>query len=183
MKWFVAIAALLTAAPVIPETVGFQHNEAAIVQVHCRYAMGTAFKVGPTFYITALHVVEGGTCSVDGQLVTINTMDVENDFATFTGPPSDAILKVNCKGFRPGEEYIARGFAFGGRANFLQPLTATSARYRHNGHVLPFTVFVGDIFKGMSGGPTIDDKGRAVGVNSKLNPSMATPLSMTGLCK
>ena len=182
MKWIVAIAALLTAAPIIPQTIGFQHNEAAIVRLYCQRidgaAWGTAFKITATQYITAHHVVENGTCFVAGQQVLIHTLDKKHDYASFDGPRSDAVLAPSCDGFTTGNRYIARGYAGGRPYNVISPQTAFPMR------IGGFQTFTGEeIQQGMSGGPVMDAKGRVAGIVNMRWPNRSMPLSSTGLCK
>lgn len=183
MKLYVALAALLTAAP-SPFAGDFKHDEAAIVRVACQRPQGmitgTAFKVSEAGYITARHVIEGGNCVVAGQGVIVTSSDEPNDYATFIGPASAATIPVHCGGFTAGQLYVARGYAGGGYANAYMPWLATPGFVPGFGQ---FRVFIGEVFGGMSGGPVIDGQGRAVGVVSKKNPTMATTLNLTGYCK
>lgn len=181
MKWIVALAALLCAAP-SPHTGNFKHDEAAIVMVSCFHELGrvsgTAFKVSEAGYITALHVVAKGTCYIAGKPITITSIDEKHDYATLTGPPSPATLRTTCEGFRHGQQYAARGYGGGQPYNMFSPQIAFSLKMRG------FQVLAGEsIIPGMSGGPLIDGQGRAVGVVNMRWPNRSMPLSSTGFCK
>lgn len=186
MLKYVALAALLTAAPSIPQEAfdrsAYPHDEAAIQLIYCQRvdgaASGTAFKVGPTYYLTARHVVLGGQCSIGGVPVTINTMDEKHDFATLTGPASPHILATNCRGFHSGQTYLARGFPGGQSYNIFMPMIASALS------VGGFRTFTGaDVIPGMSGGPVMDTQGRVTGIVNMRWPSRSMPLSSTGFCR
>lgn len=181
MKVIVALAALLTAAPSLPQGT-YEHDEAAIVLVSCERptgrVTGTAFKVSETNYITANHVTTGGVCSVGGQRVTITFEDERTDYATFVGPASPAVLRASCGGFRAGQTYVARGYPNGGTYNIFAPWQAMNARRGL------FQVFsASDAIPGMSGGPVIDEWGTVRGVVSMRFPARSMPLKLTGYCK
>jgi S1-C subfamily serine protease len=183
MKYLVALAALLTAAPSVPQEVAeYPHDEAAIVLVYCQRTAGavtgTAFKVSETAYITAHHVVVGGACFVAGQRVTVTSLDDKRDYATFTGPASPAVIRPSCAGFNAGQTYAARGYPGGGTYNIFAPWQATRATMGG------FRVFMAsDSIPGMSGGPVLDAQGRAVGIVSMRWPARSMPLQLTGYCK
>lgn len=187
MKIYVALAALLTAAPGPPldmELQGdYQHDPAAIVLVLCQKpagsSSGSAFKVSETGYVTANHVVDGATaCTVAGQQVELTSGDPKRDYATFIGPASPSILQPSCAGFVPGVVYAARGFpGYAGTYNIFTPWLAIKAVWRG------FNVLAGEAISGMSGGPVLDPQGRAVGVVVMKNPARAISLSKTGYCK
>jgi S1-C subfamily serine protease len=182
MRIFVALAALLTAAPGPPLPGAYAHDEAAIVLVFCQRVdgavTGTAFKVSETAYITAHHVVAGGQCSVGGQRVTITALDEKRDYAAFVGPASPAIINASCAGFVPGKVYAARGYPGGGSYNIFAPWMATRAT------MSGFRVFMAsDSIPGMSGGPVLDAQGRAVGLVNMRWPARSMPLQLTGYCK
>lgn len=182
MRWIVALAALLWAAPSIPQPVAFTHNEAAIVRVYCERTngavWGTAFKITRTQYVTARHVVLDGTCYVAGQRVLVHTIDETHDYASFDGPPSDAVLEASCEGFKHGKTYLSRGYAHGDPFDVISPQIAIG--FRLGG----FQVFAGEpVIPGMSGGPMLDEQGRVAGLNNMRWPNRAMPLSSTGVCK
>ena len=183
MRWIVAIAALLTAAPSIPQTPSttFRHNEAAIVRVFCQNGegavWGTAFKITATQYITARHVTNDRTCFVAGQQVLVHTEDEQHDYASFDGPRSDAVIEPSCEGFRRGKTYASRGFARGEPFNVFSPQIAFPLTLGG------FQTFVGEpVIPGMSGGPMIDEQGRVVGINNMRWPNRSMPLRSTPLC-
>ena len=171
-------AALLCAAPTHPMG-DYAHDEAAIVLVDCVTSSGSAFKVGPNTYATALHVVEGPMpCNIAGQPITVTHIDRERDYATFIGPASPAILRTTCEGFKRGQMYVARGFPGGGTFNIFAPWQAVGIKLGG------FSVFAAsDAIPGMSGAPVIDGQGRAVGVVNKRWPARSMALRETGYCK
>lgn len=181
MKIYVAIAALLTAAPAPPLPDDFPHDEAAIVLVRCFLGTGSisgsAFKVSETAYITAEHVVGQGACFVGTQRITVTSADAKLDYATFDGPASPHTLATTCAGFRPGQVYVARGFPGGGAYNIFAPALASIAG---KDGLVPF---ISTFIPGMSGGPVLDPQGRAVGIVNRHSPARSMPLSNTGFCK
>ena len=183
-KVLAAIAAMMacvSATPMAPLP-NYSHEERAIVQVFCKRAdgntaSGTAFKVGRNSYITANHVTASGLCYVGGERITVTSSDFEKDYATFQGPASDVVLKADCKGFRAGEVYIARGYPGGMPFNIQAPWTAMD--YVMDG----FQVFTGEGIPGMSGGAVIDRRGVAVGLVNKRWPTRSMPLRSTSFCR
>lgn len=185
MKHLVALAALLCAAPGPPTELEMQgdypHDPAAIVMVYCQRPQGsltgTAFKVGVSTYITAHHVVAGGTCYVAGEPVEVTTLDPKHDYATFIGPASPAMLRPSCDKVAPGMVYAARGYPGGAGYNIFTPWLAIRSVWGG------FNVFAGEAIGGMSGGPLLAPDGRVAGVVVMKLPARAISLSNTGYCK
>lgn len=177
-------ALLLAASNSAPQLVSadYNHNPAAIVRIECRWAdggsIGTAVKIGRDSYITAAHVVDKGACQIGGAPIAVTWMGrPQIDFATLTGPASDTAMPVSCGGYRAGHIYAARGYAFGGHDLFLQPWLATTIPWANG-----LSVFLGEAYAGMSGGPLIDRQGRVRGIVNTRMPSMSLSLAVTPVC-
>ena len=181
-KVLTAIAAMMACvSATVPKPI-YPHDESAIVRITCQRAngggaYGSGFKVGPSSYITAAHVVSGGTCSVDGHTIRITALDVKRDFASFEGPASPVTIKTRCDGFLAGEIYLARGFPGGGFYKIASPWFITGIRDKE------MQVAFGDAIPGMSGGPVMDGDGVVAGIVVRHSPARALPLSETGYCK
>lgn len=179
-KAWTAIAAMVLCVSATGPIPLYSHDEAAIVMVKCQkargMASGTAFKVGRDSYITAAHVVAGGTCSIEGVPVAVTSFDERRDYATFTGPASDVTIKARCDGFKSGRTYIARGFPGGQPFNMYTPWLATRSKLGG------FNVFFGDGLPGMSGGPVIDESGSVVGIVNMRWPTRSMALRYTSFC-
>lgn len=175
-----AIAAMVLCVSATGPIPLYPHNENAIVMVKCQKARGigsgTAFKVGHNSYITAAHVMAGGTCWVDGQPVTVTSFDDRRDYATFTGPASDVTIKASCDGYRAGETYIARGFPGGQPYNIYTPWMATKSMLGG------FNILFGEGIPGMSGGPVIDESGAVIGLVNMRWPTRSMALRYTSFC-
>lgn len=155
-------------------------QDAGIVRLECFGAggqsSGTAVHLGAGRYVTAAHVLEGTTCQIGPNPIAITHFSPETDFAMFDAAPAVTAIAVSCAGFRPGEHYLARGYAFGHETNAHLPWIASY--FPREGR----TEFVGDAIPGMSGGPVLDRKGRVVGVVLQRLASAAIPLSSTPVC-
>lgn len=182
-KWLNAIAALfLTAsAPVSPVINEIVIEDPAIVQVVCEIApgrggWGTAVQVSPGGFLTALHVVARGVCTVNGEPIEVTHIDKERDFATFISRPVSRVFEVDCSGYNRGDVYLARGYAHGGADQWAEPLVSSGWTMRHR------TAFAGSVYPGMSGGPVISFEGKVVGIVNAMNPSLSVALADTVVC-
>lgn len=153
----------------------YAHAESAIVRVECGRRVGTASRVGHDTYISVHHVTRTPDCLVDGQPIEVTYSNEAQDFSTFRGPAGTTRLAISCEGFKVGGFYIARGYASGGYSLFFQPLQYVTG-FRH------YSVFIGDLFPGMSGGPILDSKGRITGTVNIGNPSGGVDLRETPVC-
>ena len=167
---------LLLGASAPVQSGSYAAPDAAIVRVECDDGIGTAVKISGDTYVTATHVVSSGVCRVGGVRIT-NIVSEENDFSSFTGPTSTVKAKVSCRGYRAGDFYLARGYAFGAADIHSIPWQAT-----------PFVIkgyqtFMGDGIPGMSGGPVVDSRGRVVGVTNRRWPSQSIAFKNTSICK
>lgn len=135
----------------------------AIAPIACGSSYGTAFWLAPDRIVTAAHIASGGPCVVMGHPVRIVRSDPAMDVAELSGLESDAWLEVDCGGFAPRGRYLAVGYP-GGRRHSAA-VRATRARHDLGG-VRRLTWFHGFVYRGMSGGPVLDEQGRASGLVS-----------------
>jgi S1-C subfamily serine protease len=181
MKTLLAIAALLSigaAAPVPPPQIPY----VAIRLVQCGNALGTAFHIGNGRYITANHVVSGGTlpCRIGGEEAPVVYQGKARDIAELRGPVLATRFDLDCDGFKAGAEYMAIGMAFGSARTNIPMLYSAFGNDPDNGN----GQFIGaEMIPGMSGGPMIDRRFRVAGVNLQRWPSRALDLRDSYLCR
>ena len=167
-----AVVGLLVASPT--------HSDAppqgdVVVLVDCPRSLGTAVKVSDNEYVTAYHVVDTPGCTIDGQEVVVERVYADKDIATIRGPSYRGQVEISCKGYKPGKEYMAKGFGLG---TYMEvPWMASSHTQRG------FHVFYGEAIPGMSGGPLLDKKGRIRGIVNMRWPARSASLEDTHLCK
>lgn len=175
-KIVVCLAALALASPVHAAIEPYQHDEGAIVKVLCNEGSGTATRVGKNTYISVDHVTRNTGCTVNGTPIMVTYADPRKDFSTFLGPSGSETIAISCKGFKSGEAYISRGYAFGGPDVWFEPVVAVT---KYKG----FWAFAGHHFPGMSGGPILDSEGKTTGTVNILNPTGGLDLSETPVCQ
>lgn len=142
------------------------------------WGRGTAVVISENTLMTAAHVVVGTTCFDEATGARVSTFyrDDLHDiaFASIEGGTYTRWFKLSCEGYRGGREYSAIGYQFG-RDLVETRLTATfaftsdtSTTNQDDGQVRAphLRLLEGDIYKGMSGGPIVDEDGVVVGLNT-----------------
>lgn len=138
-----------------------QIDEGAILQVICPmvggWSAGTAFRIGPTIYLSVNHVTAPGTCTIDGKKIVVAYASKTQDFSMVAGNPGP-FLKVDCGGFVKGRKYIAIGYARGLPFETTVELVGTGQKSG------PYSVLVGifTVIPGMSGGAVVSEETGAV---------------------
>ena len=166
-----ALSSCANARPAAP------FNPAAIVQLRCgsHGGFGTAFHIGGGRWVSAEHVTSMGDCSIDGIPAPLVRADRDLDVAELRGPDIPARLEKSCRGFSALGFYRVVGYtAMFGRISV--PWQAVN--WQDDGG----DVFNGEAINGMSGGPAIDNRGRATGVAVRRSPARARDLRDTWLC-
>lgn len=156
-----ASLALVPVASVVPQT----PDQPIIPKVVCLqtggYSAGSAFRVGPTYLLTARHVISEGKCQIDGQPVKVIYTSARSDFAILEDTRPGKSIAVDCGGFQEGHRYVAVGHARALDDLTVVPLFGTG---QHDG---AWAVLAGifEVQPGQSGGPIIDaDTMKVVGV-------------------
>lgn len=153
-----------------------------VVQVVCLGGYGTAFRVGPSLFLSVAHVTKVGGCAIGGKLIT--THGTQGDFATVSNGTEGPWLQVDCAGFVKGREYIAIGHARGLRTQVEIEMVATGKT--SGGFAELWSVFT--VVPGQSGGPIIDAETRkVVGTINVFSPleglSGSVELKGTSVCR
>jgi hypothetical protein len=153
----------------------------AIRLVQCGNALGTAFHIGNGRYITANHVITGGSlpCHIGGEDAPVVYQGKGLDIAELRGPILGTRFDLDCDGFKTGTEYLAIGMAFGSARTNIPMVYSAFGKDPDNGN----GQFIGaEMIPGMSGGPMIDQSYRVAGVNLQRWPSRALDLHDSYLC-
>jgi len=152
---------------------------------------GSGVVIGRNTVLTALHVVYGNSCAIEGQPVKIISSSVSEDVAIISVNllTNSPIARYSCDGFKSGERYVSFGFASSGAK--YEPLIAANNTVSTNpSNKFPFqvdnlSVLKGTILHGMSGGPIINDNGLIIGINNGSDSKSivgSRPISETPLC-
>jgi hypothetical protein len=154
-------------------------------QVICSLGKGSAFRVGPTKFLSVSHVTNLGGCTIDGVAFKA-TADPGLDFAVIEVPAQlrrGGGFKINCDGFKPGEWVYATGYAYG--RPWQQTVTLRVTPQTIGG--LQLLWGSPTVIPGMSGGVVMNARGEAVGTINRYSPwapaSLSQPLSETSVCR
>lgn len=160
-----ASLALVPVAPVVPKTYAQATEQPIIPKVVCLqkdgYSAGSAFRVGPTYLLTARHVISEGQCQIDGQPVKVIYTSARSDFAILEDTRPGKSIAIDCGGFQEGHRYVAIGHA---RAlDELTIIRLVGTGLRDGAWVVLAGVL--EVQPGMSGGAILDaDTLKVVGV-------------------
>jgi hypothetical protein len=155
-----------------------------IHQVRCSGSRGTAFRIGPTTFLSVAHVTDGKDCTIDGEPFTFAN-DGELDFAVIEVPTlrRGGAMRINCDGFVVGDYYFASGYAFG--HPWQRTVTIRATGVARDGY--RYLWGTPTVIPGMSGGPVMNARGEVVGLVNMYSPwlplSFSLPLSETSMCK
>lgn len=157
LKLLLAVPLVLASVPAVPQTT----EQSPIPKVICRvsggYKAGSAFRVGPTYLLTALHVVSEGQCEIDGQPIKVVYKSAKADFAILEDKRPGRIIPVDCGGYIQGHQYVALGHARG-----LDQITVVSliAMGRNYADISSLAILAGvfTVQPGQSGGPIVDSE-------------------------
>lgn len=155
-----------------------------VKKVVCTLGVGTAFRIGPTRFVSVAHVTSLGGCKIDGHPITVIESDNRLDFSIVeAGPPKQGALAINCDGFNAMNWYWSTGYAHGLPIQTSIAVVA-SAFSDEKGKRILFGRWA--FIPGMSGGPVVNGAGEVVGTINAYHPlfglSYSRALKDTSLC-
>lgn len=149
-------------------------NLDSVVYLDCGDMVGTGEIIGQNRIMTAAHVVgKAEACRIGILQAVVVENNADLDYAILEVPTGMVRrpVRLSCAGFVSGQTYYAIGYAHG-RDFAITRLTATS-RFDENGKDSEFgTLFThtrildGEVYRGMSGGPIVNQDGVVVGITS-----------------
>jgi hypothetical protein len=162
----VAVSSPLASEPERPTA--YFVNIGYVEQVWCTHSAGTAFIAGG-HKISVAHVTNEEGCRIGNRPIVAHRE--KNDFSTIEQILPVEGLKINCDGFKEGEQYWAIGYAQAFPVQRAIPLTGTGEMDHGEALLIGYPT----VIPGMSGGPILDSQGRVVGTINMY--STAYPLS------
>jgi hypothetical protein len=182
-----ALAQPLEAEP-FNTTISFVANP-YIEKISCDGGSGTGFKLDTGTWVSVAHVTKLGGCAVDGIPIFITHTDELGDFSTFIVPGDSRRggIKADCSGYRAGQWYHGTGHARGLPVLTSVPVLYTpllNAKPHDRGWaILAYNRYI----PGQSGGPSLNDRGEAVGTVNAYGlwfpMSFSRPLKDTIICQ
>lgn len=172
-------------------------NVSAVREIECDSWYGSGFQIADNVIATALHVAKGTGCKdmATGKHLLMYKSDPAHDFALMTGdlPKDKPYVKYSCARYVPGQDYLSYGisgygwgYSHSNRFLRMYAITArdeiTDDKFFLYGSLTPspgMRVFNGKIAPGTSGGPIVDKKGFAHGVNNAGASFFGIPASPT----
>lgn len=137
--------------------------------LQCNDGGGTAWIVDRNVIATAAHVVgDSSVCKIGDQYAYVVAKDAETDFALLTVElnAQQVRIKMSCRNPENGEMLYGVGFALGEHF-IVNPLIYRYGVRRlivDGQDIMDVLKFSGAAYRGMSGGPVIDQNGNAIGV-------------------
>ena len=179
---------------ILPNPQRYFVNLDSVPFIRCGDVVGTAEIIDAGRVMTAAHVVgTSATCMIGLSVATVIENNTALDYAILSVTTSQIHQKMrySCAGFRTGQTYYAIGYAHG-RDFAMTRLVATArfedGTYHETGTPFYHTrVLDGEVFKGMSGGPIVNQDGVMVGITSATSmgmrpKSLSRELKDTSIC-
>ena len=149
---------------------------------------GTGFAVDHNKLVTAAHVVrDQGSCHVNGRPVTVVHIDAATDIAIVSvAVENTRRFKLSCAGFTPEKSYVGAGYAQG--TDFVAQRVMGTDTFAKGDKFGGMRILTGHFYRGMSGGPVVDENGVVVGIVSGgpilpfIPEALSRELKTTHLC-
>lgn len=160
----------------------FRGSFEVVPKIECQLARGSGVRISDDVVITARHVVEAhAPCGIEGIPAEVAYHEPGKDFTALKVPLGFGYRATySCEGVHAGQQYLAFGYANGGKPN-VEPLLGTNQT--SDG----LTMLIGKVYKGMSGGAVETPEGAVVAIinmtHKEADWAYVLPLSATYLCR